>query len=249
MFAARIVYSGNQVVENRAGRRHHLGWRYARNRDAVLIDFLRQPLAEAFQSGLLRAVARAAGVGWRVRVRTSAGPYRRAGRDVDDAAAAIHHVAHRQLAQNERRVEVDRPRPHPAAERIVLDRNEVRQRGVVDQYVHAAVGGVRLLEQPLAVLRQRYVYRRRRSLAARLADVRHRLLQRTFQRVVALAQRPRRRHHAAALSREQPRDLRADAPTRARYHAYLAIQLAHNSTSVCIRYKVGRIILGFGRIC
>src|SRR5581483_8720931 len=84
--AARVVHPFDQVVEDGAGRWHHLRGRNAGNADAVRPDLLRQPLREPFQRRLLRAVERAAASGVVV-VRSAAGADRRARGDIDDRAA------------------------------------------------------------------------------------------------------------------------------------------------------------------
>ena len=119
------------------------------------------------------------------------------------------------------------PRAHPAVHRVVRYRQEVGERRVVHQHVHRAVERPRLLHEPFALVGLRDVHRDRRRLVPRVADARDGVLQRAFQRMVALVERARRAHHASALRREHPRDLRPDAPARPGHDHRPSVQLAH----------------------
>src|SRR6185312_13663278 len=98
-------------------------------------------LGEALERGLLGPVAGpTAGGDSRVRVRPAPRSDRGAGGDVDDGPGAPRdHVREHELAQDEGRVEVDRPRAEPLADRVVLDRHVVGERRVVHQHVDRAV--------------------------------------------------------------------------------------------------------------
>ena len=232
MLPARVVVPRNQVVEHRPRRGHDERRRHGGDPHPVRVHLRRQPLREALQRRLLRPVATAPLQTVLLRVvplvRPPARPYRRHRRDVHDATVPPRqHIVEREPAQDERRVHVHRPRPQPPAHHVVLDGHEVRQRRVVHQHVHRPVGRARLLHQPLALRRLRDVHGDRRRLVPGLPDARHRRFERTLQRMIALVQRPRRAHHAPALRRQHPRDLRPDPPARPRHDHRLPVQLAH----------------------
>src|SRR5205823_1849101 len=61
------------------------------------------------------------------------------------------------------------------------------------------------------------------------SDLRHGALQRPGERMVTLAQRPRRAHDPPSLGREELCDLRPDPSARAGHHDDLVIQPTHVS--------------------
>ena len=233
MLPARIVYPAHKIVKHRAGRRHHQRRRHRANRDPVLIHLLRQPLREPLQRRLLSPIARPPAIRRRVRIRPPPRPYRRPRRYVHDApATARHHILQNQLAEDKRRVKVHRPRAHPPVQRVIFHRDEIGKRRIIDQYIHRPIRIPRRLHQRLAILRQRYVRRRRHSLAPRRAYLSDSRVQRTLQRMAALLHRPRRAHHLPTLRREQYRYVLANPPARPRHDDYLAVKSAHQSPPV-----------------
>ena len=149
-----------------------------------------------------------------------------------------------ELAENEGRVEIHRPRAHPPVDGIVLDGNVVGQGGVVDQHVDGPVGLARGPDQGLALVRLRDVRGDGGGLAARLADGGHRGLQRAGQRVLPFPQGARGADDPPALRREELGDVGADAAARPGDHHHLAVQLPH-----ALRCRPPRAVSGLRALC
>jgi hypothetical protein len=124
-------------------------------------------------------------------------------------------------------MEIHGPGAHPSADRIVLDGDEVGERGVVHEHVDRAVRRARRPYQLLAFLGPRDIDGDGRRLAAGRADVRDRLLERAFEGMFALVLRAGGAYDPAALRREDSRDLRTDTTAAAGDDHHLAIELAH----------------------
>ena len=150
-----------------------------------------------------------------------------------------------ELAEDERRVEVHRPRAHPAVERIVLDRDVVRQRGVVHQHVHRSVRVARRLDRAARTRPARRCSTATASPRRRPPGSRRPSFQRPSSGWSPSCSVRAAHTTAPALGREQLRDLRADASARARHDHRLAVELAHHASRAmcsCRRITASRDI-------
>ena len=124
-------------------------------------------------------------------------------------------------------MEVDRGGAQPAVDGEVLDRDEVGERGVVDQHIGLPVGVDAGLDDGGALVVFGDIAGHSGGLAAGLLNVLDGHFERAGQGVGALLQGARRRDHFRAFGRVALGDCRADAAARAGHDRHLAVQLAH----------------------
>jgi hypothetical protein len=214
-----------QMVEDRAGRRHHPARGQRVDRDVVVVQLGGQAGGEPLQRRLAHPVHGAA-------AQRPAGRHgRMAGRprgDVQDPARAPGPQARQdQRGQVERRLDLDREHERVPLRSELLHRREIRDRRVADQDVGRPEPRGGLLHQPDPVIGPRQVGRDRHRRAARLADLGHGLVDGAGKGGRRAVRGPRRHRHGRPRRAEPPCDLRPDSAARPGHQGHLPVHDTH----------------------
>src|SRR5262249_52978766 len=110
---------------------------------------------------------------------------------------------------------------------VVLDRDVVRERRIVDEHVDRTERAAGVVEEPFAFRRLGDVRRDRLRHAAGSLDLGDCRFERARERMIALPPSAGYRAHAPPLGREEPRDFGSDTAARSRHYDHLSVQSTH----------------------